>query len=537
MMSLQNLPYTKFGLSESEAIAHAVSKLTFGPTEDLIQKVQAEGLENWLESQLSEPTSQNFENEVAKRFPITKLSVKEIAETYPSPAISLILMGIKFRKDKQFKKELEEKLEVNDMLAAINTSVAQVDRRALYELEGGAFLKKYFDKLEFGNFMELMYQLRAQKLYRAVHSPNQIQETLADFWFNHLNVSTTRVNDTAPYVLSYDRDVIRANVLGHFPKMLKASAHHPAMLIYLDNNHSNAAENAQTLDKRKPPSKKLLESEFRQFLQMPGINENYARELLELHTLGVDGGYTQNDVEELSRILSGWKVNPLLIKFHWLLTFFIKQGIKKNKKSFLKEAFFFDSTHHDAGTKTFLGRRFMQRGGYQQGVEAIETLAAHPATANFISTKLVKRFVSDDAPKSLVDIVAKAYTDSAGHIPSMIRAMLQAEEFWDPKHRLSKVKTPFEYVASALRSSKAQMNSEQEALRWIVRMGEPIYGYQVPTGFPDNQTYWTSGTGLINRLKFATALAENKITGIRVPDEFRTNSWKQELSSPKFQKQ
>ena len=179
----------------------------------------------------------------------------------------------------------------------------------------------------------------------------------------------------------------------------------------------------------------------------------------------------------------------------------------------------------------------MQRGGYQQGVEAIETLAAHPATANFISTKLVKRFVSDDAPKSLVDIVAKAYTDSAGHIPSMMLAMLHTEDFWNPKHRLSKVKTPFEYVASAFRSSEAQMDSEQQALRWIVRMGEPIYGYQVATGFPFYQTFWTSGTGLINRLKFANALTENKIAGIRVPDEFRTNSWKQELSSPKFQKQ
>lgn len=256
------------GLSENEAIDYAVSKLTFGATPGLIEEIKSEGLENWLGRQLSLASKYSFKREVESRFPITKLSLEEIAKTYPSPGISLILMGIKFRKDKKFKKELEEKLLVNEMLATINASVANVDRRAIYELEGGEFLLKYFEELEFGNFMELMYQLRAQKLYRAVHSPFQIQETLADFWFNHLNVSITRVNDTAPYVLSYDQDVIRANVLGHYDKMLKASAHHPAMLIYFDNNHSNADENARTLDRRKPPAKKLLESEFRQFLQI-----------------------------------------------------------------------------------------------------------------------------------------------------------------------------------------------------------------------------------------------------------------------------
>ncbi|MEO1011205.1 MAG: DUF1800 domain-containing protein [Bacteroidota bacterium] len=536
-MLFKNLPYRTMGLSENEAIDYAVSKLTFGATPGLIEEIKSEGLENWLGRQLSLASKYSFKREVESRFPITKLSLEEIAKTYPSPGISLILMGIKFRKDKKFKKELEEKLLVNEMLATINASVANVDRRAIYELEGGEFLLKYFEELEFGNFMELMYQLRAQKLYRAVHSPFQIQETLADFWFNHLNVSITRVNDTAPYVLSYDQDVIRANVLGHYDKMLKASAHHPAMLIYFDNNHSNADENARTLDRRKPPAKKLLESEFRQFLQMPGINENYARELLELHTLGVDGGYTQSDVEELSRILSGWKVNPLLIRFHWLLSFFIKQGIKKNKKSFLQGAFFFDSTHHDSGSKTFLGRQFSEKGGYEQGIEAIETLAAHPSTAQFISAKLVKRFVSDDAPKALIDKVAKAYTSNAGHIPTMMRTMLEAEEFWDPRHAYAKVKTPFEYVASALRSSEAEISSEQEALQWIVRMGEPIYAYQVPMGFPDTKTYWTSGTGLINRMKFADALTSNKIAGIQLPAKFSTSEWKRELGSPRFQKQ
>lgn len=525
------------GLTEREAIDYAVSKLTFGTSPNLIRQIESIGLENWLENQLTEKGTSSFDQEVAQRFPITKLSLEEIAEDYPSPAISLILMGIKFRNNKKFKKELDEKLVVNDMLATINASVANVDRRALYELDGSEFLRKYFEKLEFGNFMELMYQLRAQKLYRAVYSPYQIQETLTDFWFNHLNVSITRVNDTAPYVLSYEQNVIRANVLGHFDRMLKASAHHPAMLVYLDNNHSNAGEDAGTLDKRKPPPKKLLESEFRQFLQMPGINENYARELLELHTLGVDGGYSQHDVEELSRILSGWKVNPLLIKFHWLLSFFIKQGVKKNKSSFIEGAFFFDSTHHDAGSKTFLGRTYQEKGGYAQGIQAMETLSAHPSTAHFISTKLVKRFVNDDAPASLVDKMAKAYISSAGHIPILMRTLLEAPEFWNPEHADAKIKTPFEYVASALRSSEAEINTEQEILRWIIRMGEPIYGYQVPTGFPDNKTYWTSGTGLINRIKFANALTSQNIVGVQLPEKYRTKEWKQHLSGPEFQKQ
>lgn len=536
-MIINTLPYKSFGLSEDEAIEYAISKLTYGATSTLHKEIKSKGLENWLEMQLSPPLQNGFENKVKKRFPITKLSIKEIAKTYPSPAISLILLGIKFRKDKQFKRELDEKLQVNDMLATINAAVAKVDRRAIYELEGGEFLRKYFKKMDMQNFMELMYQLRAQKLYRAVYSPFQLKETLTDFWFNHLNVSITRVNDSASYVLPYERDVIRANVLGYFDQMLKVSAHHPAMLTYLDNNHSNAAENATTLNKRKPPSKKLLESEFRQFLQMPGINENYARELLELHTLGVDGGYSQRDVEELSRILTGWKVNPLLIKFHWLLSFFIKKGIKKNKKSFVENAYFFDSTHHDAGAKTFLGKIYPEKGGYDQGIRAIETLAAHPSTARFICTKLVKRYLNDDVPPLLTDKLTKVYISSAGNIPTLMRTMLEAEEFWDPKHVYSKVKTPFEYVASALRFNEAEISSEQEALQWIIRMGEPIYGYQVPTGFPDNRTYWTSGTGLINRIKFAHALTSNNIDGVSLPTKFQTKERMHELSSPKFQKQ
>jgi uncharacterized protein (DUF1800 family) len=309
--------------------------------------------------------------------------------------------------------------------------------------------------------------LQAEKLLRAVYSGRQLEEVLVDFWFNHFNVDARKIEER-PVTAAYEREVIRPHVLGRFRELLGATAKSPAMLFYLDNWMSAAPAAA----KSGPPR---------------GLNENYGRELLELHTLGVDGGYTQHDVIEVARCFTGWTMNDP----HDGLGFAFKPGM------------------HDKGAKRVLGHTIKPGRGAEDGDEVLDILARHPSTARFIATKLVRRFVSDDPPPRLVDRAAKTFRKTDGDLREVMRTILTSPEFRDASSRRAKVKSPFEYVVSVLRATGAEVRDPRPFVNTIAALGEPLYQFQPPTGYPDYARAWINTGTLFARLNFANGVAAN----------------------------
>jgi len=313
--------------------------------------------------------------------------------------------------------------------------------------------------------------LQAEKLLRAVYSERQLEEVLVDFWFNHFNVDARKIEER-PVTAAYERDVIRPHVLGHFRDLLGATAKSAAMLFYLDNWMS-IAPTATTSGPRR------------------GLNENYGRELLELHTLGVDGGYAQRDVVEVARCFTGWTMNDP------------HDGL----------GFVFKPAMHDRGTKRVLGRTIKGGRGVEDGEEVLDLLARHASTARFIASKLVRRFVADDPPPRLVDRAAKTFRKSDGDLREVMRTILTSVEFRDAAARRAKVKSPFEYVVSALRATGADVRDPRPFVNTIAALGEPLYQSQPPTGYPDNARAWINTGTLVGRLNFANAIAANGLNG------------------------
>jgi uncharacterized protein (DUF1800 family) len=334
-------------------------------------------------------------------------------------------------------------------------------------------------------------ELIAQRLTRDIYSTAQLQEVMTDFWMNHFNVYL-RKNETMPYYLvSYERDVIRPLALGKFEDLLEATAHSPAMLLYLDNSESIgpdsfAAERAKMAADRRPGNQKKARE---------GLNENYGRELMELHTVGVNGGYTQADVTQVARILTGWTVERP------------QRG----------GGFQFDPNRHEPGTKVALGQKFKDQ-GEMEGRELLHFLATRPATAQFISRKLAIRFVSDDPPQSLVDRLAKTYLASGGDIAAMLRTLYHSPEFWSASVYRAKVKTPVEFVVSALRASNAQIDNLRPVANELRNLGMPLYQCIPPTGYNWQASTWVSTGALVDRMNFSLNLAANRLQGI-------TTSW------------
>jgi uncharacterized protein (DUF1800 family) len=331
-------------------------------------------------------------------------------------------------------------------------------------------------------------ELMATRLARDIYSDAQLEEVMTDFWLNHFNIYL-RKNELMPYYLvSYERDVIRPHALGKFEDLLEAVAHSPAMLIYLDNAESMgpdspAAERAKFLAYRRPNAK----------LRAPeGLNENYARELMELHTLGVNGGYTQADVIQVARVLTGWTVD----------------------RPFLGGEYQFNPNRHEPGAKKVMGRKIKQ-GGEKEGRELLHMLATSPATAHFLSRKLAIRFVSDDPPPALVDRMAKAYLASGGDIPTVLRTLFHSPEFWSTTDDRAKVKTPLEFVVSAVRASNADVQNYGPLVNALRQMGMPLYGCIPPSGYAWDEQTWVSTSSLVDRMNFALALAGNRFPGIR----------------------
>ena len=321
-------------------------------------------------------------------------------------------------------------------------------------------------------------QLQQAKVLRAVLSERQLDEVMTDFWFNHFNVFLNKEQDSY-YTASYERDAIRAHALGKFRDLLLATAHHPAMLLFLDN--------WQSIGPDSPAGQRTNPKGVQR-----GLNENYGREVMELHTVGVNGGYSQADVTELSKILTGWTVDRPL------------DG----------GGFVFEPRRHEPGTKQWFGQT-IQAGGEQEGVQALNWLAAQPQTAHFISYELAQRFVADEPPAALVDRMAKAYLATDGDIKQVLRAMVHSPEFWGRQYYRNKVKTPLEFVASAFRATDTDPNNPGAITGLLSRMGEPLYGMLPPTGYPMTADHWMNSAALVDRLNFALTLSNGRFANTK----------------------
>ena len=323
-------------------------------------------------------------------------------------------------------------------------------------------------------------ELQRAKLLRAVYSERQLYEVMVDFWENHFSIFANKDADRL-LLTGFDRDSIRPFALGRFRDLLGATAHSPAMLFYLDNWTSSVVHNyPATKDK---PARST-----------GGINENYARELMELHTLGVGGGYTQQDVQEVARCFTGWTIR------------------KPNEEGL----FFFNPAQHDNGEKIVLGQKISAGGGIADGERVLDILAKSPATAKFVVTKMARRFVGDTPPASLINRASAVYLKTDGSIAETLRSIITSPEFFTPSAYQSKVKSPFEFVASALRATNAETDAGPPVLGWITRMGQPVYGRVTPDGYPDMSTTWLSNNDLLARFNFAAALTVNNIRGTKV---------------------
>jgi len=348
-------------------------------------------------------------------------------------------------------------------------------------------------------------ELAMAKMARAIYSERQLQQVMDDFWFNHFNVYAAKGEDKW-YLTSYERDVIQPHTLGKFKDLVMATAKSPAMLFYLDNFLSAdpraAQRQAQIRAMRQsrggfgrggpPRPQQQPQAQQKSKKNTRGLNENYGRELMELHTLGVEGGYTQKDVTELARCFTGWTI----------------------EKPRQNPEFKFDEKVHDPDPKIVLGKK-IHAGGMKDGEQAIELLAKNPHTAKFISSKLARRFVSDSPPPALVTRMAQTFQSSDGDIRAVMHTMIYSPEFWSREAYRAKIKTPFEVVVSAVRALGTDVDTPMPLVQWVGRIGEPLYQCQPPTGYADKADAWVNTGALLNRLNFSLTLAGNKVRGSR----------------------
>jgi uncharacterized protein (DUF1800 family) len=325
-------------------------------------------------------------------------------------------------------------------------------------------------------------ELIENKLYRAIYSNRQLEEVLVDFWINHFNIYNGKGQDRL-YLTSFERDAIRPYVLGHFKDMLLATAHHPAMLFYLDNWQSQVPRDDLPGGFVPPPG-----------AQRPGLNENYGRELLELHTLGVDGGYTQEDVIAVARAFSGWSIYDTA-KY---------------------AEFQFNPANHDRKEKHVLGHTLPAGRGEQDGLDVIDILAHHPSTAKFISKKLAQRFVADDPPQALIDRMAATFTKTDGDLRAVLQTMFSSVEFMSEGAWQAKMKSPLEMVVSSVRAVNADISDPTALAQRIADLGQPLYGKVEPTGYPNTGEAWTNTASVLGRINFATALLGGPLPGVKV---------------------
>ena len=494
-----SFPYKQAGLTERQAAAHLVSRFTYGAKAGDVDAVVKEGLEHWFQNQLEGNTSDEQLDAMLLPYKDINLTNDEVENKYP-------------RQPKVLRMAIQDGMINKD-------SVGKGDQK-VYRKQ----LQDYRESKGFGLEQDLLRQFINQKVLRASYTNNQLHELLTDFWFNHFNVSLTK-NQCAAYVPAFERDVIRPNVTGKFSTLLMATAKSPAMLIYLDNYTSSGKPVVNTagdgmqmgMTNLKPKQAKALQPKK----QGAGLNENYAREVMELHTLGVDGGYTQSDVTQAARVLTGWTIAPLGDDGAYGAAY--KKVIEKigeanlAKNGFVRDGdFLFVPTRHDNEEKTVLGKNFAANGGYEEGVALLNMLAHHPSTAKFISTKLATRFVNDQPSPKIIAKMSKTFLNTDGDIKQVMMTMVSAPEFWSATALREKTKSPFELAISAVRGLDAQITQPYQLYNWINKMGQKMYYYQAPTGFPDRGQYWINTGALLNRMNFGLALAAQRIPGVKI---------------------
>src|SRR6266446_5832283 len=538
--SLKGLPISE--LSPDEAILHALNRLAYGPRPGDMERVRQMGLAKWIEEQLNPGSIDDKALEARlQNYPTLRLSTAKLIDEYPQPKQAAKLAGLT---KQEFKAQEAEKRRAD---AAAET-VAGDMRQAPAGGDGEAPQQNVEDapaKQEMtdtpapmkmdqprGNLatngggartalgggdpnnvpravaddskrpQRIVAELGMAKVTRAIYSNRQLQQVMDDFWFNHFNVFAGKGEDRY-YLTSYERDVIQPHALGKFKDLLTATAKSPAMLFYLDNFLSadpraaqrQAAERAMRQQRRRggfgwPPRPSANPQQAKK--NERGLNENYGRELMELHTLGVDGGYTQKDVTEVARCFTGWTID------------------KPRQYADFK----FDDRLHDPDPKIVLGKK-IHAGGMKDGEQVIDLLVRHPSTARFISTKLARRFVSDTPPPALVNRMAQTFQSSDGDIKAVLHTMIWSPEFWSRESYRAKIKTPFELVVSAVRALGTDVDTPMPLVQWVARIGEPLYQCQPPTGYSDKADAWVNTGALLNRLNYSLALAGNKMRGAR----------------------
>ena len=473
---ISKLPITELG--EDEAILHALNRLAYGPRPSEVERIRQMGLEKWMEQQLN-PASiddSSLDTRLAG-YATLRMSSQQLVDSYPQPNQAAKQQGLTTQ---EFKRQRQT--QARQRLEQIKDS-GEVDsaRLQLARIQGP---------------QRIVAELTLAKLTRAMYSERQLNEVMADFWFNHFNVFAGKGADKW-LLTSYERDAIRPHTLGKFQDLLLATAKSPAMLFYLDNWLSADPVASERMQQELAQHRRRFQGMFGgakpQQKQDRGLNENYGREVMELHTLGVDGGYTQQDVIQMARCLTGWTV----------------RAPRRNPE------FFFDERIHAQGPKVVLGRTF-NYGGMRDGEEALRVLARHPSTAKFISTELARHFVADAPPPALVDRMAQSFLLSDGDIRTVMRTMIYSPEFWSRAAYRAKVKTPFELAASAARALGADVSVPLPVAQWVGRMGEPLYLCQPPTGYSDKAETWVNTGALLNRLNFALTLSSGRMPGTNV---------------------
>ena len=482
---LAELPFKQHGWDEKEAAAHLLSRFTYGPRPGEVDKVAQQGLESWLIRQLEGTENESVLDEKLALLPQAyTMDNTGILETYPRPG-QVVRMA-----------EEEGLVEKGE----------RPDRETLKALLEDKGLRP---------FNELGLTLFAQKLLHARHSENGVREVMTEFWYNHFNVALSN-NRARPFILSYERDVIRPNALGRFRTLLGGTAKHPAMLLYLDNANSSASSLSKTtmearMEEMPMRQERRDKAKERAQKRKKGLNENYARELMELHTLGVDGGYSQEDVVEVARAFTGWTTIGRKAR---LQKPDAKREMAQQAMGIRQEGDFrFAAAIHDADPKTILGQLFPAGGGIEEGERVLDMLSVHPNTARHLARKLAVRFISDQPSEEDVESIARVFQTSDGDIGATLLAVARTDGFWDRDNRQAKVKSPFEFVVSANRALDGDLYPSRHLYGWLAKMGQPLYNYQAPTGFPDNAEFWVSSATVLNRVNFALQAATGGVSG------------------------
>jgi uncharacterized protein (DUF1800 family) len=550
-------------LTEEQRIMHILNRLGFGVRPNDVEKVKEIGINKYIEQQLN-PNSINdlVADSKVKNLEVMNLSTTELFAKYPNPSglLRMLEQQGKVKQGTLAKSEADaEKTRKNviEMPAEMMKAGEESKEDQAEKRERRQQVAEIYKKYGFRQANLIPQQIVANRVLRATYSEKQLQEVMVDFWQNHFNVFSGK-GFVRWYIPSYERDVLRKNALGNFKDLVIGTAQHPAMLVYLDNFESmtpnatqpraKAGKNQQVLPEKidKMSNNPKVRERIKQQTglndaeldarlkkraknqtqvgkaQNRGLNENYARELMELHTLGVDNGYTQQDIIEVAKCFTGWTVaDPR--GYRRLAVQMVNGNDEKYQNRIERQygsdaesgTFFFNKNWHDSSEKIVLGNK-IKADGINDGLKVIDLLVNNPATAKFLAKKLAVKFVSDNPSEAFVNRIAKAFSDSKGDIKSTLKSIFTDDEFFAPENYRAKIKTPFELAISSIRTLGAETNANPTFFSLLQKMGEVPYGYQAPTGYGDTAEDWVNTGALLERLNFAVAFSSNRIPGTKV---------------------